>query len=314
MAIYPDDATVSSTAFSVVSSNAYTNTGTTVEFALPSTISYPGEVIAIADNVIQDISSYVITDSGKKIFFVVAPAASNLTFKTISLPARFRTVRQYPGIYSVSYSNTSTTVVDSNTYLLNGVRTAFSLPSAALGKTSQKDSIIVTISGVVQANTFFTYPSSTLSYNGVDLDSAPSTTTLEIRTVVSEASSIGRFTDMRDRKPSNGYSINREFAVSKFESQAGYERRRLTSRRSRRSFELTYTNVTGVEKQAIEDFYIARNGEYETFTFDLSHINSTGTVRTRFDGPLDITQVISSGTDLTQNIYIVKLRLREDYS
>ena len=313
MATYPNDATVSETAFTTLASNAYTNTGGTTVFSLPSTVSYPGEVIAIADNVIQDVTTYSITGAGATITFAIPPEASNLTFKTISLPNRFRISKNFPGIYTVAYSNTSATIVDSNTYLLNGVRTAFSIPSASLGKISDANSLLVSLSGAVQTTLSFTYPSSTLSYNGIDLDQAPSSDTLEIRAFTPQTSVVGRFADMRDRRPSNGYQINREYSVSKFESQAGYERRRLMSRRGRRSFELTYTNISGVEKQAIEDFYIARNGEFEAFTFDLSHINSTGYVRTRFDGQLDISQVYSSGVSMAENIYTVKIRLREDF-
>ena len=73
------------------------------------------------------------------------------------------------------------------------------------------------------------------------------------------------------------------------------------------------TNVTGVEKQAIEDFYTQRSGEFETFTFDLAHINSSGTVRARFEGPLEIDQVISGGSALTDNFFTVKVKIKEDF-
>ena len=85
------------------------------------------------------------------------------------------------------------------------------------------------------------------------------------------------------------------------------------SRRPKRGFELTYTNITGVEKQAIEDFYTQRSGEFETFTFDLEHINSSGTVRARFEGPLEVDQVISGGYALTDNFFTVKIKIKEDF-
>ena len=66
--------------------------------------------------------------------------------------------------------------------------------------------------------------------------------------------------------------------------------------------------------KAIDDFYTARGGEFETFTFDLSHINESGTVRVRFDGKLDITHVASRGSNLVDNFYVVKLSLQEDYN
>ena len=50
-----------------------------------------------------------------------------------------------------------------------------------------------------------------------------------------------------------------------FNSQAGYEKRRLRSRRSKRNYNLQYTNITGIEKTAIENFYNARSGAFEPF-------------------------------------------------
>ena len=67
------------------------------------------------------------------------------------------------------------------------------------------------------------------------------------------------------------------------------------------------------EKVAIENFYNARSGEFESFTFDLSHINESGTINARFDGPLQITQVLSHGTALTDNFFTVNFKLQETY-
>tara|TARA_Y100000813_G_scaffold196755_1_gene180788 strand:- start:67 stop:432 length:366 start_codon:yes stop_codon:yes gene_type:complete len=120
---------------------------------------------------------------------------------------------------------------------------------------------------------------------------------------------------MEDRKPDRGFSTNREFDVINFESQGGYEKRRLRSRRSKRDFDITYTNVSGVEKHAIEQFYIARNGSFETFTFDLTHINENGTIQSRFDGPLQVSHVFSdsSNASLQTNYYTVNFKLKEVY-
>lgn len=323
MATYPDDATVSLTAFATVGTTTYTSTGATVEFPLPSTVSFAGEVIATIDGIVQDVSSYYLSNNNGSVSFIAAPGATELVLRTIDLPQRFRATRTYPAVYHAHYSNTASTTIDSNTYLLNGVATAFSVPTPALGNINSANAILVTLSGVLQNLDSFTYPSATLGYNGIDLPIAPAiddgevdyaNTTLEVRTLIGAVDSIGRFTDMRDRKPSNGFQLGREYMVSKYETQAGYERRRLMSRRSRRSYQLTYTNISGVEREAIETFYNDRNGEYETFTFDLTHINSSGTVRVRFDGALDIKQVISSGLALTQNFYTVTLKMREDFS
>lgn len=324
MATYPDDATVSLTAFGTVGLKTYNSTGSDIEFPLPSTVSFVGDVIVTIDGIVQDVSSYYLSNSGGSVTFIAAPNATELVFKTIDLPTRFRATRSYPAVYVASYSNTSATTIDSNVYLLNGVQTAFSLPTAALGQMASKDSnsIFVTLSGLFQNPDSFTYPSATLGENGIDLPIAPAiddgevdyaNTTLEIRTLVPQVDSIGRFADMRDRKPSNGFVLDREFKVNKFETQSGYEKRRLMSRRPRRGFELTYTNITGVEKQAIEDFYTQRSGEFETFTFDLAHINSSGTVRARFEGPLEVDQVISGGSALTDNFFTVKIKIKEDF-
>lgn len=138
---------------------------------------------------------------------------------------------------------------------------------------------------------------------------------LVIRRFSSDIDSFDRFTSMADRQPDRGFSTNREFDVINFESQAGYEKRRLRSRRSKRDFDLTYTNITGVEKHAIEQFYIARNGSFETFTFDLTHINENGTIQSRFDGPLQVSHVFSdsSNTSLQTNYYTVSFKLKEVY-
>ena len=134
---------------------------------------------------------------------------------------------------------------------------------------------------------------------------------LTIRLVDMERSVVDRFSSMADRKPDKGFTTQEKFDVATFTSQAGYEKRRLKSRRPKRQFGLTYTNVSGMEKSAIENFYRARNGEYETFTFDLSHINESGTLHTRFGGDLSITEVLSSGTTYVDNFYTISFTLQE---
>ena len=138
---------------------------------------------------------------------------------------------------------------------------------------------------------------------------------LVIRRFSSTVETFDRFTSMADRKPDRGFSTNREFDVINFESQGGYEKRRLRSRRSKRDFDITYTNISGVEKHAIEQFYIARNGSFETFTFDLTHINENGTIQSRFDGPLQVSHVFSdsSNASLQTNYYTVNFKLKEVY-
>ena len=147
--------------------------------------------------------------------------------------------------------------------------------------------------------------------SGAPLGSIDQNDTLSIRVFDSPTSTLDRFTSMIDRKPDNGIESGRQFDVTTFTSQAGYEKRRLKSRRSKRNYQLSYTAVTGVEKTAIENFYNARSGEFESFTFDLSHINETGTITTRFTGPLSIEQTYSTGSRLIDNYYTVSFSLQE---
>ena len=130
MATYPDDAQAPITAFSVVAETEFSSTGTTrTEFNLPSTVEHKGEITAFIDGILQQTTAYDLSNSGQTASFLVAPNASNLTIKTISLPSRFKLTRTFPAVRSVEYSNTSATVVDSNSYLINGNTEFFALPS-----------------------------------------------------------------------------------------------------------------------------------------------------------------------------------------
>tara|TARA_Y100000592_G_scaffold14159_1_gene20092 strand:- start:35173 stop:36789 length:1617 start_codon:yes stop_codon:yes gene_type:complete len=537
MATYPDDATISQESFSVVSEIKYTNTGSDTEFTLDSSATFTGEVIAIADGITQATDSYSITSSGDSITFTTAPNASNLTLKVVSVPARFRINRTIDDARAVDYSNTSATVVDSNTFLINGNTESFALPAGSNASTVNE--LFVYVSGVYQDGTAYTYPSVVYGVDGIDIgdntatklllnfngsDAATSTTdaspsshtisfegnaqldtaakqfgtasllldgtndavniaasndfdfsddnyTLEcfvrpatgafsanttvlsrtkdasnfyrldllpnanfsfsymnagtnhivtggnanggifyhvavsynhadsnlalyvnnvrvqtnafsvsnhavmvdaplqignanllaqdfsghvdalraskslkyktagivamnteptvigggalgslqstdkltIRTFGMSVVTNDRFNSMADRKPDTGFQTQEKFESSIFTSQAGYEKRRLKSRRSKRNYTLTYSNISGIERTAIEEFYRARSGDFESFTFDLSHLNDSGTLNTRFDGPLDIQQVLSSGSSLTENFYTVSFKLQEVY-
>lgn len=121
------------------------------------------------------------------------------------------------------------------------------------------------------------------------------------------------FSNMSTKKPDRGISSSSEYNSIIFESEAGYEKRRLRTRRGKRSFDLTYTNIDGLMKYAIETFYRQRGGEYESFYFDLSHINETGIIITRFSGPIKINQNISTGANVLNNYYTVSFTLQETY-
>jgi hypothetical protein len=121
------------------------------------------------------------------------------------------------------------------------------------------------------------------------------------------------FTSMADTKPDAGFSSDQEFNTIIFETEAGYEKRRLRSRRPKRSYSLKYTNVTGLEKSAIETFYRDRSGNFDSFYFDLSHVNETGTLRVRFDGSLKVDHILSLGANALQNYYTVSFSLKESF-
>lgn len=119
---------------------------------------------------------------------------------------------------------------------------------------------------------------------------------------------------MVNKKPDRNFSEERRFDAIILESQGGYEARRQRSRRPKRRYNLSYTNISGDYRRAIVDFYNARGGDYEAFFFDLSHITSQGTVTVRFDGPLQVVQTgVISATDDNLNYYTVSFTLQETF-
>jgi len=118
---------------------------------------------------------------------------------------------------------------------------------------------------------------------------------------------------MSNRRPDRNYSYSSSFDNASFTSQIGYERRRQISRRRKRSFTFAYTNITGVYKAAIENFYNSRGGQFEAFEFDLSYAGQSGSIIVRFDGPLTITQIVATDNILT-DIYNVNFSLQETFS
>ena len=76
MATYPSDATADVTAFSVIGTTTYNNTGSTVEFALPSTINSKAEAVVYQNGILQDTTTYNLSSDGTKITFGVAPNAT----------------------------------------------------------------------------------------------------------------------------------------------------------------------------------------------------------------------------------------------
>ena len=167
MATYPDDATAPVTAFSAVTDVQFTNTGTTTDFNLGATVAHRGEVTAFVDGVLQATSTYDISNSGATVSFLSAPNASNVTLKTISVPARFRINRTFPAVRSVEYSNTTSQIINSNTYVINANTVAFALPEGV--NVSSATDFMVFLSGVFQSSDNYRYPSTVLGTDGIDI-------------------------------------------------------------------------------------------------------------------------------------------------
>ena len=533
MATYPNDATTTITAFPVTSTITYSSTGAVeTDFNLSATVSHRGEVGAFLDGILQATDSYTISNSGATVSFTAPPNASNLTLHTVSIPAKLQQTRSTFTTLAEEYSNTVASVVNGNSYLINGEQIAFAFPAGS--QVSNLSEFQVFLSGVYQQDTAYVYPSTTLGNEGLDIadnsatklltnffdaltdesDSAHTVTfvggtttfsalggdrfvtldgsndylqipsnddfnvndrsftldmwvrpdtgtsmtanqtlfarhgdatnnynlrlvgansnvgfvinrlggvtelyggnanggsnyhvavsydattdnlrlyvnnvkvahtgyvaatatsgnvsigansnttttgeffngnisfarmahvaryrtashapitssnaitvqsgaplgadfagdSLSIRVFDASVETLDRFTSMADRRPDRGIGSERTFDVTTFTSQAGYEKRRLKSRRSKRSYNITYTAITGVEKTAIENFYNARSGTFESFSFDLSHINESGIITTRFEGPLSVEQSYSTGSRLIDNIYTVSFKLQE---
>jgi hypothetical protein len=122
------------------------------------------------------------------------------------------------------------------------------------------------------------------------------------------------FSSMADRKPDRNFRSDTVFDTNIFTSEAGYERRTLRSRRSKRTYSLRYTNIRGIVREAIEQFYRARNGNTESFLFDLTHIGETGSIFVRFDGPLSIVEVKSGSSSVEETIYTISFNLQETFT
>ena len=124
---------------------------------------------------------------------------------------------------------------------------------------------------------------------------------------------IEGFSSMEDHKPDKSFKSSRVYNTIVFESEAGYEKRRLRSRRPKREYDLSYTNITGLQKEAIETFYNARGGNYDSFVMNLTHLSEIGNVSVRFEGDLAVTHVLSAGSNLLQNYYTVSFKLKETF-
>lgn len=118
---------------------------------------------------------------------------------------------------------------------------------------------------------------------------------------------------LASRKPDRGISIDSEYKTSIFISQSGHEKRQAFTRRPKRKFSLSYTNISGAYKRALENFYRDRNGEAGAFEFDLTYIGLSGSIIARFDGSLKINQIVTTLNEET-DIYTVTFTLTETFS
>lgn len=315
MATYPDDAIFDlQNSFSVVGSVTYNNTGSETEFNLATPANFIGEVFAESDGITQATTSYYLSNNNTTINFYAAPNTSNLTLKTISIPSRFQKVRDIDATYVVTYSNSSPKAVNGNSYTINGDQISWSLPAGA--SVFSKGPIFVYVNGVAQSVDSYTFPSATLDTQGIDIDPplpGLANTVLEIKTINNQVIFTDRCNSMADKYPDRGFDESKKFSVDAYESQAGYEKRRLLSRRAKRSYQLTYTAISGVEKQALDNFYNARSGTFEDFTLDLSHLNQMGTVQVRFDSDIQYKHLGSKSNALRDQYYTVQIKLKEVY-
>lgn len=327
-ATYPTDATLNALSFASTAIVSYTANGSRTAFNLGESVNFKGETIVQFDGVIQDPTQYTLGNAFSTINFVSAPS-NGITVKltSITLPDRFTTIRSFPTTLVQAYS-TAATSVDSNNYSINGTTVDFRIPVGS-ETVNGEDSLEVAIQGVPQPNSAFIFPSGNAAMSSVtvriakfvDGDSSLAATVanafssaeitqLSIRAFYTQKNK-DFLNSMTDRKPDRGNDINKTFDVITFESQAGYEKRRLRSRRPKRQFKLEYTNISGLEKEAIENFYDARQGTFESFFFDMNHINQAGTLITRFDGTLDVSHNHSLDGTKQNNFYTVGFGLQE---
>ena len=329
-AIYPNDATFNPLLMPALSKIEYTADGTRVDFNLSEPAETVGEVIAIVDGVTQSTDAYSLSNTNSlntslknTLSFDDAPVNGKIVeLRVIRVPTTFEVIREFPNVKTITYTGSNTTV-QGNSYAIDGSQTSFSLPQNS--SIDNKDDILVSTDGVTQNSEQFIFPSTTLGANGIDIGEDTSAT-VPFSNVASSATGIAslsittfnkrrvrtRFQSMTERKPDrSGITLAQNFDYATFESQSGYQKRRLKSRRAKRAFQLSYTNIRGLEKNAIEEFYRARSGGFEAFIFELAHLNETGTCSVRFEGPLDVRQVLSTGTNPIDNFYTVSFSLVE---
>lgn len=312
-AIYPNDAIFNPNSFPVLGTVTYTSTGFTTDFNLSVGVDNPGAVVAFADGVLQDTTTYFLVNNGATASFFSPPNVDSLTLKSVKIPARFvKTVSLSTTVRAATFSNDAVTTINSNNYIVDGETTVWALPGGV--SVSSKDELMVAVSGALQVPSNYTFPSaSPIGNQGIDLiEILDNDDILDIRVFTTSTSGgTDRAKSMVDRKPNRGFQEDRKFDISSFESQAGYEKRRLRSRRGLRSWRLTYSALSGMERLAIEDFYNNRFGEWQSFLFDLDHINESGFATVRFDGKLVIQYLAQRSSQNIDKYFTINITLKE---
>lgn len=328
---YPNDAIFNPILIPALSRINHTASGTQTNFNLAEPAEKVGEVIALVNGVVQSTDTYTLSNTNSlnaslknTVVFDEAPISSlDVELRVIRIPRSMEILRSFPDVKSITYSGANVSV-NSNSYAIDGSQLNFALPRNSI--IDVKDDLIVSIGGVTQNASEFIFPSTTLGKQGITIG-ADAAGTIPYSNVATDPSggietmsittfnknfSISRLESMTDRKPDrSGINYEENFNYSVAESQAGYEKRRLVSRRPKRKYSISYTNITGIVKSAIEEFYRARSGGFQAFLFELTHINEPGTVTVRFDGSLQVEQVLSTGTNPIDNFYSVSFDLVE---
>ena len=316
MAVYPDDATYNTVDFVPLASPVtYTSTGSETTFPLSAPVEHKGQVLVIEDGLLTPTTSYELLSNNHAITFLTAPNANVLILRNVNIPRILKKEITTPEITLSEYFNDSITDINGNSYLIDGSNTSWAFGASASGIAS-KDQILVAVDEQVIQSSEFTFPSSTLGNSGIDITPAldSSIASMSIRVLESPGTAESLISTCRgiiDRKPANGFSTDINIENVTFRSQSGYSKSRLISRRPRRKWTLQYVNVTGIDVDSIEEFYNNRFGMHETFVFDLTHINKSGTTFVKFAQPIRITFKQSLGTDEADVYYDVDVIFEE---
>ena len=107
------------------------------------------------------------------------------------------------------------------------------------------------------------------------------------------------------RKPDINTKTSEKYLTNTITLGQGYEKTIINSRKPMREYMLVYKNIHESDMQRIKDFYRARSGTFQTFIFNLEHINESGSIRVKFKNDLKI-EIVGVG-----DYYSVTIEIRE---